>query len=156
MGITETGFKRRTYDEILQEKIAKAQELFGEDIDTGELTPLGKYIRINAYDQALTEEEAEMIYYSIFPSTAVGVSLDRLCVFAGITRNAATEARYVVNITGTTGALIPYGFLVGTESGVNYSVIGAAVCNDNGVYNTIEGDVEIDEDGEGLAVVKCI
>ena len=65
--LTETGYTRRTYDEIIDDKIERAQELFGEDIETDETTPLGKFIRINAYDQALAEEEAEAIYYARFP-----------------------------------------------------------------------------------------
>lgn len=145
MPLTETGFKRRTYDEILQAKIEKAKELFGEDIETSELTPLGKYIRINAYDQALTEEEAEMIYYSIFPNTATGTSLDRLCVFAGIKRNLATCSQYTVTVTGTAGATIPQGFLVGTESEINFANKADTVIGENG---TAEITVECVESGE--------
>lgn len=78
MPLTELGFKRRTYDEILQSKIEKARELFGEDIDTSELTPFGKFIRINAYDQALTEEEAEIIY---FPYSRIQPQEQALTVF---------------------------------------------------------------------------
>lgn len=141
MALDEKGFKRRTFDEILNDKIEKAKELFGEDIETGELTPLGKFLRICAYDQALTEEEAEMIYYSMFPNTAVGVSLDRLCVFAGISRNAATCSRFIVGVTGTTGAVVPQGFLLGTESGVNFAVVS---------------DTTIGEDGTADVEVLCV
>lgn len=42
MGLTDNGFVRRTYDDILNAKIQRAKELFGEDIDTSDLTPLGK------------------------------------------------------------------------------------------------------------------
>lgn len=130
--LTELGFTRRTYDEILTEKIQKARELFGEDIDTSELTPLGKFLRINAYDQALTEEEAENIYYSIFPQTATGQSLDRLCWTIGLTRNPATVAEYTVRVSGTAGAVIPVGFLVSTESEITYYSVSEKVINANG------------------------
>lgn len=154
MPITENGFTRRTFDEILNDKIAKAKELFGEDIETSELTPLGKFIRINAYDQALTEEEAELIYYSIFPNTAIGTSLDRLCVFAGIKRNAATKSQYTVTLTGSAGETIPSGFLVGTESGINYSTMEDVTISESG---TVEVAVECVENGEiGNVVVQAI
>lgn len=120
MPLDATGFRRRTYDEILTAKIQKAKELFGEDIDTSELTPLGKYLRINAYDQSLTEEEAENIYYSISPTTASGQSLDRLCWLVGISRNPATPAEYSVQVTGEPDTVVPVGFLVGTESELTY------------------------------------
>lgn len=142
MPILETGFKRRTFDEILTDKIAKAKELFGEDIETSELTPLGKFIRINAYDQALTEEEAEMIYFSIFPNTASGTSLDRLCVFAGIKRNEATKARYTAIITGTAGETVSAGFLVGTESGINFCTVEDYSIGDDGTVEAVIESVE--------------
>lgn len=145
MPLTEQGFKKRTFDEILNAKIEKAKELFGEDIETSELTPLGKFIRINAYDQALTEEEAEQIYYSIFPNTAIGTSLDRLCVFAGISRNAETKAKYIVTLTGTAGAVISAGFLVGTESGINFATTEDVTIGENG---TIETTVDCELGGE--------
>lgn len=138
--ITEQGFTRKTYQDILEGKIQKAKELFGEDIDTSDYTPLGKFIRINAYDQAEAEEQAEAIYYSIFPQTATGTGLDRLCQFVGITRSSATPSRYTVSLTGTAGEVVPVGFLVGTESGVQF-------------YNTL--DTEIAEDGSCSISVEC-
>ncbi len=145
MPLTEQGFKKRTFDEILNAKIEKAKELFGEDIETGELTPLGKFIRINAYDQALAEEEAEQIYYSIFPNTAIGTSLDRLCVFAGISRNAETKAKYIVTFTGSAGAVISAGFLVGTDSGINFATVEDVTIGENG---TVDATVDCELSGE--------
>ena len=120
MGLTEFGYIRRTYDDILTDKIQRAKELFGEDIDTSDLTPLGKFIRINAYDQAKTEEEIEAVYYARFPNTATGQSLDRLLVFGGISRNPATYASYIVRVLGTAGHPIEAGFIVGTDTGLTY------------------------------------
>lgn len=135
MALTELGFKRRTFAEILAAKEQKARELFGEDIDTSELTPLGKFLRINAYDQAITEEEAENIYYSIFPSTATGQSLDRLCWLVGITRNQATPSEYTVKVTGTAGTEVPVGFLVGTDSDLTYFNDEAKTIGEDGTVN---------------------
>ncbi|MGI6014373.1 MAG: baseplate J/gp47 family protein [Oscillospiraceae bacterium] len=139
MGLTDTGYVRRTYQDILDDKIQRAKELFGEDIETSELTPLGKFIRINAYDQAIAEEELEQIYYSRFPNTASGQSLDRLLVFTGLTRNPAEAACYSVKVTGTAGYTVPVGFLVGTNS-VNF-------------YNTAE--TKIGTDGTCTITVAC-
>lgn len=140
MGLTETGFVRRTYDDILNAKIEKAKELFGQDIDTSEQTPLGKFIRINAYDQSLAEEEIEQVYYSHFPSTAKGQSLDRLLVFAGIRRTPATAASYKVTVTGEPGYTVPIGFLVGTDADLTF-------------YNV--EDTTIGEDGTCTITVLC-
>ena len=154
MAITEKGFKRRTYDEILQADIARAKSLFGEDIQTSETTAFGKFIRLGAYDLALAEEEIEMVYYAIFPHTAIGTSLDRLCVFVGISRNPATCAQYTVTVNGTAGATVPQGFLVGTDSGINYANKADTVIGEDG---TAEITVECVESGEiGNVVVSEI
>lgn len=133
MGLTETGgYIRRTYDDILNDKIQRAKELFGEDIETGDQTPLGKFIRINAYDQAIAEEEIEQVYYSRFPSTATGHNLDRLLPFAALTRNAAEAAVFNVEISGTAGHEIPVGFLVGTETELTFYTTEAAIIGEDG------------------------
>ena len=144
MAISEIGFKRRTYNEILSDKIQKAKDLFGENINTEENTPLGKFIRINAYDEAILSEEMEIVYYSIFPNTAMGVSLDRLCVFAGISRNPAKAARFKVTVKGTDGTTVPMGFLVGTDSGITYYNNKAVVIADN----TAVLEVDCTDNGE--------
>lgn len=132
MGLTDQGFVRLTYDDILNLKIKRARELFGEDIDTSDQSVLGKFIRICAYDQAIAEEEIEAVYFARFPDTASGQSLDRLLVFTGITRNPAEPAEYSVKATGTAGHTIPAGFLVGTESGITYYTVQEATIGEGG------------------------
>ena len=140
MGLTEKGFIRRTYDDILNDKIQHAKELFGEDIETSDQTPLGKFIRINAYDQAVAEEQIEAVYYARFPNTATGQSLDRLLPFVGITRNPASEAVYTVRITGEAGHVIEAGYLVGTDTEVSYYTMQ---------------EYTIGEDGSCVVEVSC-
>lgn len=141
MGLTNTGYRRRTLEEIVQAKIAKARELFGENINTDENTALGKYIRINAYDQYNVEETAEKIYYSIFPQTATGQSLDRLAWSIGMSRNVATPAQYKVRVVGLAGEKVAFGFLVSTETQLKF-------------YNTI--DTVIGDDGTCIITVECV
>lgn len=138
--VTSEGYVRRTYEEILNAKIAKAEELFGADINTDSNTALGKYIRINAYDQYKVEEMAEKIYYSIFPQTASGQTLDRLAWTVGISRKAATHSICEVKISGETGAVVETKFSVGTEAGLNF-------------HNTV--DTTIGEDGTCVLTVEC-
>lgn len=146
MALTELGFKRPTYDEILEEQINRAKTLFGETIDTSELTALGKYIRINVADIDTLYQTLEGVYYARFPNSASGVSLDRLCPFAGITRNAATYARFKIKLTGTAGATIKAGFEVSNE---NQSVVFHLVDNANILSNgKVTTYVECNEAGK--------
>lgn len=139
--MTEFGYQRRTYEDILNAKIQRAKELFGEDIDTSDQSLLGKYLRINAYDQAQLEEDNEAVYYARFPNTASGTSLDRLLPFAALTRNPSEAAAYSVRFEGTPGHLIEAGFLVSTEAELT--------------FYTVE-DVILDESGTCQATVCCI
>lgn len=138
--ITEKGYQRRTYQEILDAKIQKAKELFGEDINTSGESFFGKSLMLNAYDQAYVEEVAELIYFSIYPQYATGKSLDNLCAFVNITRNPATTSRYNVKFTGTADTTVPIGFKVATETGVEFYVVD---------------DTLINQDGTCTAVVEC-
>ena len=140
MGLTDKGYQRATYATILEAKIQRAKELLGEDIDTSDQSVLGKYLRINAYDQAIAEEEIEQVYYSRFPNTARGQSLDRLMVFAGISRNPASAAEYMVKVVGVAGHVVPVGFLFATDTGLTYWTIQ---------------DYTIGSDGTCLAQVCC-
>lgn len=140
--LTSLGYRRRTFDEILDAKIAKAKELFGEEINTDNNTALGKYIRINAYDQYAVEELAESIYYSAFPQTASGKSLDRLGWTIGMQRNAAIPAQYKVLVTGTADCHIECGFLVGTEIELNFYAVSDAVIGAEGTCEIIVECVE--------------
>ena len=47
MVLTDKGFQRPTYDDLLTRQENRAKTLFGEDIDTSSQSILGKYIRLN-------------------------------------------------------------------------------------------------------------
>ena len=140
MAINDQGYLRPTYDELLAARIALAQELFGEDIDTSNSSSLGKFIRLSVQDAAAQYEENEISYYSHFPHTATGQSLDRLMPFASISRNPATRAEHEVKFTGETNYTIQVGFLVSTTEDEEFYLVNP---------------VTLDENGEGTGVVQC-
>lgn len=119
-GITDSGFYRPTFEEIVKEKEKEAKKLFGNDFDTREITPQGKYIRINAADDFKIYEEMEQLYYSNYPGTATGISLDRICKRAAITRNPATYAIHKLNVYGTENHEIPAITLFSNESNLTF------------------------------------
>ena len=138
--IDERGYVRPTYDELLEERIALAKELFGESIDTSNASPMGKFIRLWVDEFAKVYEDNEQVYYARFPHTATGQSLDRLMPFANITRNPATRAEHIIKFTGDVGYEVPIGFLVGTTDEVEFYLVNA---------------VTLDENGIGQGIVQC-
>lgn len=138
--LTDKGFLRPTYQEILNKRIELAKKLFGEDINTDEKTAMGKFIRFTAYDLATAYEDMELIYLSLSPDTATGKALDSVCGLAQITRNPAARASYVVTFIGDPSTLIPAGFLVSTV--------------DNITFYTME-DLRLNVNGTGTVEVRC-
>nr|DAS01754.1 MAG TPA: Baseplate wedge protein [Caudoviricetes sp.] len=138
--ITDKGFVRPSYDEILQAQINRAKVLLGDDIDTSEESVLGKFIRINVFDLNICYETLEDLYYSSFPNTARGQSLDRLGSFAAVSRNQATQARIEVKIKGTVGESVPSAFLLKSDKTSFYVV----------------NDYTIDSNGEVVAIANCV
>lgn len=145
MPLTDLGYERPTYDDLLDAQIERAKLLFGEDIDTNENTPLGKYIRLNVVDLADVYEILEKIYYARFPNTATGVNLDRLCPFVGITRNPATHAQHIIRFTGVAGEYVPAAFEVSTSDGsITFHTYDSLLIGEDG---TVDGIVECEEAG---------
>ncbi|NMH83260.1 baseplate J/gp47 family protein [Heyndrickxia coagulans] len=133
--LDSTGFTKKTYSQLLDEMEAKAKELFGEDVNTNVYTPLGIIIRIFAWFMALLWEVVERVYNNSFPSTAEGVSLDRIAKLKGMTRLPADYAYGQIQITGTANETIPAGLVVGTKTGVLFETTEDCVLDANGVGN---------------------
>ncbi len=133
MVLTEKGFIRPTYDELLGRQERRAKELFGEDIDTSGESILGKFIRINVEDLAECYELLEELYYARFPNTARGQSLDRLCTFAGMVRDPATAAKIRVRFHGVAGAVVPMAFLIDGDGQTFYVADDYAIGPDGAV-----------------------
>ena len=146
--LDDLGFHRPTYAELLAEQETRARQLFGDDIETGEATALGKYIRLNTYDYARLYELAEKIYWARFPNFATGVQLDRLTPFANISRNPATVARHIVEFYGIAGKTVEQGSLVATGDGVTFYTLEDATMQDEGLgLGTARVTVECTEFG---------
>lgn len=170
MVLTEKGFKRPTYEDLLAAQVARAKELFGEDIDTSGQSILGKFIRIQVTDLAECYELLEDIYYARFPNSARGQSLDRLCAFAGVVRDPATAARLKVRMYGNKGAVIPAAFQVSGAGltfyiendytvGADGSVECSAICAELGTAGNIPAGTALtivnpDPDLEKAELVK--
>ena len=101
--LTDKGFERPDFNDLVAAQTARAKKLFGDTIDASENSVMGKFIRLLCYDLDNAYQELEQCYYARFPNTASGQSLDRLVAFAAISRNPATPAYHNITFTGTAG-----------------------------------------------------
>lgn len=125
-GVTDKGFYRPTIADIINEKNNLAKTLFGNDFDTSEQTPQGKFFRINAAAESELCKIAEGIYYSIAPSTARGISLDRVCETINLTRENAGYAELLLRVYGTSDYVIAAGTKFKNEAGLEFYSVQAA------------------------------
>lgn len=122
-GVTERGFRRPTYVELLNAIEYKARELFGERANLTVRSPLGIFLRIFAWMLNILFALMEDVYNSRFVDTAVGTSLYNLGRAIGLSLLPAQKASGYITFSGTAGTAIPTGFLVKTVAGYQYAVL---------------------------------
>ena len=124
-GVTERGFRRPTYVELLNAIEYKARELFGQRAVLTVRSPLGIFLRIFAWMLNILFALMEDVYNSCFVDTAVGTSLYNLGRAIGLSLLPAQKASGYVTFSGAVGTAIPSGFLVKTVAGYQYAVLVA-------------------------------
>ncbi len=125
-GLSRLGFRRKRYIDIMESMEGRARELFGENINLTERSPLGLFLRIVAWSLGLLWQLAETVYNSAFVDTAEGHDLDKVGLYIGIVRRPAMRATGEVEITGDDDTIIPAGFILETTGGVRFQTTEAA------------------------------
>lgn len=113
-GLTKDGFKRKLYSDIEEDLFVRARDLFGQDINLSERSPLGIFLRIIAWSLSLLWQLAEKVYHQSHLPTAEGISLDYVAEKADIYRFPALKSNGKVLFTGTPNKKIYKGFKVST------------------------------------------
>ncbi len=120
MALTKNGYKRETYEEILERMTAKAKTLLGDDVNLDVRSPAGFILRIIAWEQSLEWQDNENVFYSAYRHTAEGQQLDNLLPHAGITRNPAQPAYGPVVFYGEPNTLVALGTIVTKSDDTQY------------------------------------
>lgn len=140
--LTELGFKRITYPEFLAIHQQQAREIFGEDIDLGDESPLGQWIEFISFLRAEDNELAEAVFLAGNVDSATGVSLDYAVSKFGVSRFVEEKSFGVrsLKVMLTPGAVLEAGFIVETTGGVQFRTIANVTDSDNdgAVYADLE------------------
>jgi len=135
LGLTELGFRRPSYHEILDGFEHQAKEKFTTDGKTPDLTvrsPMGMFLRIWAWIVNLSFQLLEDVYNSQFVDTAVGASLYQLGRNIGLKLLPSQRASGYEQFIGKAGVHVPAGYLVGTVSGIQFVVMIAGEIQSGG------------------------
>lgn len=126
-GLTDAGFRRPTYAELLDALEYKAREQFGYKANMTVRSPLGIFLRIFAWILNLLFSTLEDVYNSRFIDTAAGSSLYNLGRAIGLHLLGAQKSMGYLTFSGEDGVEVPEGFLAQTTAGIQYITLSAGV-----------------------------
>lgn len=154
-GLTDAGFRRPTYAELLDALEHKARDLFGSKANMTVRSPLGIFLRIYTWMLNLLFSTLEDVYNSRFIDTAVGSSLYSLGRSIGLRLLGAQKAVGYLTFSGDDGTEVPEGYLAETIAGMQYITLRAGTILDGSVTlpasavipgpdgNTLENSISI-------------
>lgn len=135
--LNEYGFKRPTFDEIVEDLQQNALETLGYDTNVSDTGNIGKILKIVAYMCDQLWQDVEGAYLSAFVGTATGVSLDRVAASMGLTRDMDISATATVTFVGDVGYLIEEGFEVCTDDNIVFTTTADATIGAGGTVDII-------------------
>lgn len=132
-GLTDAGFRRPTYAELLDALEYKAREQFGSRANLTVRSPLGIFLRIYAWILGLLFSTLEDVYNSRFIDTAVGSSLYNLGRAIGLRLLGAQKSVGYLTFSGEDGVEVPEGFLAETAAGAQYITLRSGVIEEGSI-----------------------
>lgn len=133
--LTRFGFKRKRTADYLPEIKEMARELFGEDADLSDNSPLGKMIYLQAQQRAEDNEELENVYNARFIDTSEGKALEAN-VITLITRKRWLKSNGEVILNLSKGAKVNTGDLFKTRYNVYFKALEDFQAVEDGNYRT--------------------
>ncbi len=110
-----TGLTIQPATEIVTEMEADFRTRFGQGMKLDPDTPEGKIIGSIAERAALVQQLMQAVYDAFDPTSASGVSLERIAALTAITRNKATRSLVTLYVGGTPSTVIPLGSIVAVQ-----------------------------------------
>lgn len=148
-GVTDSGFDKKSREEILSDMENLAQNYFGDDINLAENSPLGMILKLFSFIFATVWNTLSDLYNSFYINTATGQQLDDLVAYLGLERLPAARAGGTVTFSGDEGVEIPEGFLVETDSSdpIQFETTESGTIDSSGTLDLDINAVEAGEEG---------
>ena len=113
-GVTKEGFVLKRMDTILDQVHGDLSDGFGFDTATKSDSVINVLAVTFANQMAQAWETLQDVYYSRYPFSATGVSLDNSCQYGGVVRKESKPSLYQLHCTGDDGTVIGEGTIVST------------------------------------------
>lgn len=115
-GLTSNGPNIKRLDVILEEMHADMSEFLGVNTRQNPKSFLNHHLTNVADLFAELWEFGEDVYWSMYPSTAEGISLDNAAQYGGSTREGAAKSYYPVHCTGRDGMTLASGTMISSDT----------------------------------------
>lgn len=121
-GLTDSGFKRKTYSDIIVDLETRVKELYGDNVNLSERSPLGLFLKVIAWVTSILWQLAEKIYYSAYVDDSEGVQLDKVARNIGVIRRGSRQAIGALLVTGNEGTVISKdNLIIGTKDNITFT-----------------------------------
>ena len=125
-GLTPAGFVAKRTPALKIELEQMLIETFG-DPNLAPSSVFGQLVGLTADQQTTFWDRLQEVYWSQYPSSATGVSLDRVASINGISRLSARPTSVRAVVEGVIGTVIPAGRLASAgQGGAQFELTGAA------------------------------
>ncbi len=115
-GLTSKGPNIKRLDTIEDEMHTSLTEKWGVNTRQNPQSFVNHFLTNVADQLAELWELGEDVYYSQYPSTAEGVSLDYAAQYGGSTREAASKSYYPIHCKGTDGTVLASGTMIASDT----------------------------------------
>lgn len=115
-GLTPKGPNIKRLDVILDEMHTELSERWGVNTRQNPESFLNDLLTAAADKIAELWEFGEDVYYSQYPSTAEGISLDNAAQYGGTTRETAAKSYYPIHCTGKDGTTLAAGTILSSDT----------------------------------------
>lgn len=126
IGVTDTGFKNTTRDDIYAKIGSRLKASFGSQFDTSQESADGQVIAVVADLAKQLLDINEQTYYSYSPSHAFGQGLTNITALNRVERFIDTATKVTVALGGVAGTIVPAGSLVGDDAGNEFKTLETA------------------------------
>ncbi|MDQ7094226.1 baseplate J/gp47 family protein [Desulfosporosinus sp. PR] len=133
--IDAAGLHLPSYQDILNDLIQQAKNIFGQGIYLGIDSQDYQFISTFAYKMNDTMQAIQLAYNSRGPGTAIGPSLDGLIKLNGIKRSVPTYSTCPVTLTGISNTVI-YNGVIQDQSGYKWSLPATVIIGTNGTVDS--------------------
>lgn len=127
IGVTDTGFKVATYDEMLDSLQDELMSAYGNDIQLTPNSTIGILSALMAKRLTSCSQSTQQAFYNSFVNTANGTALDRLGSNFDVKRKVATHAIAEVTIRTEEEYLVQAGEQFETEDGIIFNLINDVI-----------------------------